>query len=75
MAKRTSSNDGRHRRPRSGERADPSDPAVRNDRHGHDADREDRADVELDLIPGDPPVPITTWRTPAAEAGMSTMQL
>jgi hypothetical protein len=30
-------------------------------------------DVELDLVPGDPPVPITVWRTPVAEAqaGMS----
>jgi hypothetical protein len=27
--------------------------------------------AELDLVPGNPPVPITTWRTPASEPGMS----
>lgn len=28
-------------------------------------------DVELDLVPGNPPVPITTWRIPSVEPGMS----
>jgi hypothetical protein len=40
-------------------RTDPFD-----DRAGLDA-------ADLDLVPGDPPVPITVWRTPAATAGMS----
>jgi hypothetical protein len=32
---------------------------------------EPAVDVELDLVPGDPPVPITTWRVPSAEPGMT----
>jgi hypothetical protein len=31
--------------------------------------------VEVDVVPGDPPVPITVWRTPAAEAGVMSTRL
>jgi hypothetical protein len=27
--------------------------------------------LDIDLVPGDPPVPITVWRTPAGEGGLS----
>jgi len=36
-------------------------------------DRSDPTDehTDIDLVPGDPPVPITVWRAPATTAGMS----
>ncbi|HEY7224687.1 MAG TPA: hypothetical protein VH561_14010 [Micromonosporaceae bacterium] len=44
----------------------------RDARSAPDDDWDDPAiDVETDLVPGDPPVPITTWRTPAERGGMS----
>jgi len=40
-----------------------SDPTNRSDPLDPDLDR------DVDLVPGDPPVPITVWRTPAATPG------
>jgi hypothetical protein len=34
---------------------------------------DDLADV--DVVAGDPPVPITVWRTPAADAGVMSTRL
>src|SRR5262245_36022672 len=35
------------------------------------ADLPDPTDPDIDVVPGDPPVPITVWRPPAAATGMS----
>jgi hypothetical protein len=75
MPKRTSPHDPHRQPPRV---PDPDDLAFLDDTDLDDADHADDAgpdasvvDVELDLVPGDPPVPITTWRTPAGDGGMS----
>jgi hypothetical protein len=31
--------------------------------------------AEVDVVPGDPPVPITVWRTPASDAGVMSARL
>jgi hypothetical protein len=31
--------------------------------------------VDVDVVPGDPPVPITVWRTPAADTGVMSPRL
>ena len=77
MPKRTSPNDP-YRRPPKVAPADLDDLAFLDDTdldHADPADTTGRVgsvvDVELDLVPGDPPVPITAWRTPAGDGGMS----
>jgi hypothetical protein len=43
----------------------PTDPL---DSELHDTELTDLFDADIDLVPGNPPVPITVWRTPAADA-------
>ena len=74
MPKRTSPDVPRRRPDRAasgGETALPDERTGPAELPGRDELDDSAVSAELDLVPGDPPVPITTWRTPASEPGMS----